>query len=178
MNIELSEFMDIVFPQHKNIVYIIYFIDKDSNEEILFYVGESSRGIGRFGDYLTAQFTASTDFKVGEAIRYIKEQGFEVGIKYKESSNRKKEEQIYLKRFRRKYRLLNDLEGYNYKKANKQDERKKVHEYVNIMIQEKGQSIQEKMQKAEHQQKYVSQKRILYQLPLRKFVNSLGRTVR
>ena len=75
MDVNLKDFIDVMFPQYKKIVYILYFKDKNTNIEIPFYIGESSRGIGRFYDYLMAQFAASTDFKVGEAIRHFQGQG-------------------------------------------------------------------------------------------------------
>ena len=44
---------------------------------------QSSRHVGRFGDYVAAKFTASTDFKVGEAVRQLRDHGCKVFIRYK-----------------------------------------------------------------------------------------------
>ncbi len=126
------------FPQPKKIVYILYFKEKNANEAIPFYIGESSRGIGRFCDYISAQFGAPTDFKVGEAVRYLRELGFTVGIKYKESSDRKKEEKAFIDRLKKNHRLINELKGFNYKSAMKQDERARIRDFVETLVLEKG----------------------------------------
>jgi len=136
--VDFSDFTDMVFLEDKQIVYILYFEPEDSDDKIPFYVGESSRGIGRFGDYVSAQFTASTDFKVGEAIRYLRSLGLVVGIKYKESHCRKIEEKEFIAALRKETQLLNDLKGYDYKLANEDDERAKVHKFIMELVQEKG----------------------------------------
>ncbi|GEM_PF-860268 len=138
MDLISSEFTDIEFPQHKEIVYILYFMENDSVQEVPFYVGESSRGVGRFGDYISAKFSAPTDFKVGEAIRYMRNRGFNVRIKYKESDDRKSEERKIINDLQRNSRLLNELEGFNYTVSNESDERTKIHNFIDILLLEKG----------------------------------------
>jgi len=127
-----SDFLDIEFPLNPGIVYIIYLV-KDANE-IPIYVGESSRNIGRFGDYVSAKFSASTDFKVGEAIKYIQTFGYNVRIKYKETLDRKIKEREILNNLRGRFHLLNDLPGFDYSIANELDEKLKIHEFVNKKI--------------------------------------------
>lgn len=133
-----SDFTDIEFPKHKEIVYILYFRENNSSKEIPLYVGESSRGIGRFGDYISANFSAPTDFKVGESIRYLRSLGFDVRIRFKESSSRKNEEKTVINELQKKSRLLNELEGFNYSGANKNDERARIRDFVNLLVKEKG----------------------------------------
>ncbi|MFC1826223.1 hypothetical protein ACFLYZ_02385 [Thermodesulfobacteriota bacterium] len=129
-----SDFHDIEFPRNPNIVYIIYIV-KDG-DEIPIYVGESSRNIGRFGDYVSAKFSASTDFKIGEAIKYIRTFDYSVRIKYKETldRDRKNKEREILSNFSGRYHLLNDLSGYDYLNADELDERLKIHEFVRKKI--------------------------------------------
>ena len=138
MDFTFSDFTDIEFPQHKEIVYLLYFREKDGGNDIPLYVGESSRGVGRFGDYISAKFTAPTDFKVGEAIRYLRSLGLDVRIKYKESSNRKMEERTIINQLRRKSRLLNELEGFQYTGSNENDERARIQKFMKILVQERG----------------------------------------
>lgn len=126
------DFHDIEFPLDPDIVYIIYLV-KDENE-IPIYVGESSRNIGRFGDYVSAKFSASTDFKVGEAVKYIQTLGYNVRIKYKETLDRKNKEREILNNLRERYHLLNDLSGFDYSIANQLDERSKIHEFVSKKV--------------------------------------------
>ena len=68
---DFNEFF--VFPRHRDIVYVICLRRKEAKDFIPFYVGESSRSVGRFGDYIASKFTASTDFQVGQAIQYLHE---------------------------------------------------------------------------------------------------------
>ena len=42
MDFNFSDFVDIEFPKHKEIVYVLYFTDNDSGYEVPLYVGESS----------------------------------------------------------------------------------------------------------------------------------------
>jgi len=137
MGFDFSDFAEMEFPQHKEIVYVLCFSD-ESGREIPLYVGESLRGIGRFGDYISAKFSAPTDFKVGEAVRYLRSRGFKVHIKYKESEDRKAEERKIISILRRKSRLLNELEGFSYTASNEQAERARLHSFLEIVMQERG----------------------------------------
>ena len=127
-----SDFHDIEFPRNSDIVYIIYIV-KDS-EEIPIYAGESCRHMGRLGDYISANFSTPTDFKVGEAIKYIRTFGYNVRIKYKETLDRKNKEREISSYLRERYSLLNDLPGYDYLTAIESDERLKVQEFVREKI--------------------------------------------
>lgn len=138
MDFSFSDFVEIEFPQHKEIVYVLFFANDGNDYEAPFYVGESSRGIGRFGDYISANFSASTDFKVGEAIRYLRERGFKVRIKYKEYEDRKAEERKIINILQKKTRLLNELEGYNYTISNEAAERARLHSFLERLTQERG----------------------------------------
>lgn len=127
-------FNDIEFPLYRDIVYAIYFREHD--KDTYFYVGESSRHIGRIGDYLSAKFSAPTDFKVGETIKYLLSIGYEVGVKYKESQSRKVDEKSVLDELRKNNKMLNDLPGYDYKTADERQERLKIHEFIRGLVRE------------------------------------------
>lgn len=127
-----DDFNDIEFPRSGDIIYVIYFRANDKNR--YFYIGQSSRNIGRLGDYLSAKFSASTDFKVGEAIKYLFSIGYKVGVKYKESKNREVDEKSLLDELRKKYKMLNDLPGYDYQTADETIERLKIHDFVRSLL--------------------------------------------
>lgn len=133
-------FKDIEFPRYRDIIYAIYF--RENDKDTYFYVGESSRHIGRLGDYLSAKFSAPTDFKVGEAIKYLLCIGYEVGVKYKESQNRKVDEKSVLDELSKNSKMLNDLPGYDYKTADERQERLKIHDFIRSLFREefKGQN--------------------------------------
>lgn len=125
---KFKDFASLEFPSNINAVYIIHFA-KD-NEEVPFYVGETSRFLGRISDYIAANFKAPTDFKVGEAIKYFQEKGYGVVIKYKPSEDRKEDEKEIIKLFQDSgTRLLNELIGFDYKKANEAEERERIRKF-------------------------------------------------
>lgn len=136
---EFENFETINFPQDPNIIYIIG-IDY-GKEFIPFYIGETSRNVGRFGDYISAKFSASTDFKVGEAIKYFIKNGYKIKIKFKKSKDRKKEEKELLSKLGKKFILLNDLKGYDYRYADKIKEAKKIYKFVKDLLKNLNQKI-------------------------------------
>jgi len=134
MVVDFSAFKEIEFPLHRDIVYVLHYVRDDV--PLPFYVGESSRHVGRLGDYVSANFTAATDFKVGEAARHLRGLGLRVVVKFQESDNRKADEQSILQELRLKYRLLNDIHGYNYEKANEADERKRIRQFIDEILED------------------------------------------
>ncbi|MDD2753459.1 MAG: hypothetical protein PHT44_02535 [Candidatus Portnoybacteria bacterium] len=121
------------FPNDISAVYIIY--SAKDNRKIPIYVGESSSLWGRIGDYCRASFKSSTDFKVGEAIKYLRErrQNIIVDIRHKDihtKKERKEKEGATIKEIGR--HLLNELKGYNYKNAHIEEQRKRVKEFCDL----------------------------------------------
>ncbi len=130
---QFKDFKTLNFPESISAVYLIFFIKND--KKIPFYVGETGRFQGRVGDYVSAHFKASTDFRVGETIRYLQEKGCKVIIKYKSSQDRKREQDEIIKYFQSLgHRLLNDLSGYNYKTANEDEEREKIKRFCDDIL--------------------------------------------
>ena len=130
-----SEFSEIPFPEDGNIVYVLFFKREGSSDYVPFYVGESGRHVGRFGDYVSAKFSASTDFKVGEAVRQLRDHGCKVIIRYKFTSNRRAEEQSIIQKLTANgLQLLNSMGGYKYLNANEHDERIRVKEFTTDIL--------------------------------------------
>jgi hypothetical protein len=134
MLVDLNTFQSLDFPKHRDIVYVLCYKRNNDDKICPFYIGESSRHVGRLGDYLSANFSASTDFKVGEAIRYLHQLGCHVEVKFKESSDRKSEEKSLLQEVKKTYKLLNDLDGYNYKIANSDEEKSRIHVFIDEIL--------------------------------------------
>jgi hypothetical protein len=131
----LSTFSEMVFPSQRNIVYVLCCSGHNESPLVPFYVGQSSRHVGRFGDYISANFSASTDFKVGEAVRYLLSVGLQVTIKYQETENRKTDERILIETLKGDgYVLLNDLRNYDYLTADECIERERIHCYVQQIV--------------------------------------------
>jgi hypothetical protein len=120
------------FPGDPNIVYVIWAEKNNVSRPI--YVGESTRNIGRMGDYVSSRFSATTDFKVGCTIKYLKQKGFDITFKYKNSSDRNKEEKELIKSYKNRYILLNDLPGYNPKLANIEEEKARIEEFIDAKL--------------------------------------------
>jgi hypothetical protein len=135
MNSPLSAFVELPFPDKCDIVYVLCFVSPGQVDRVPFYVGETSRHMGRIGDYITANFSAQTDFKVGEAVKCLRQLGCLVVIRYKESTNRKRDQDSLIASLRRQgFRLLNDLEGYNYITASEEDERRRIQGFVKTLV--------------------------------------------
>lgn len=131
MAFDPQKFSSLPFPEYCELVYVLCY--RRTNAEPLrpFYIGETGRGLGRFGDYQAANFTAATDFKVGKAIQRLRNLGCEVTICYRASVERNVEEQALIASAREdNYPLLNDLPGYNHRTANQADELEKIHGFI------------------------------------------------
>ena len=136
---KLGDFEHVIdFPQRGNLVYVHFYVRDGMNDGKPFYVGETGSFIGRMSDYLRATFAAATDFKVGEAIRYLAQNNIRVKVGYQECPDRKSaraKESEFIARLRKEgVPLLNDLDGYNYLTANEDDERSKVHQFCDDHI--------------------------------------------
>jgi hypothetical protein len=139
-------FEDIEFPRSGDIVYALYFRWRD--EKITFYIGQSSRHLGRLGDYISAKFSCCPDFKVGEAIKYLRSRNLDVRFRYRQSADPKEEEKRLLQEEKRRlkecgkeYRLLNEHPGYDYrtcdieeKKRKVEEEKLKVHDFMRELV--------------------------------------------
>jgi len=132
---DFREFSEMPFPEDGSIVYVLCFKRAGSSDYVPFYVGESSRHVGRFGDYVAAKFTASTDFKVGEAVRQLRNHGCSVSIRYKCIGDRREEEKSIIQKLEANgLKLLNSMVGYSYLKANEPDERIRVKEFTTEVL--------------------------------------------
>ncbi len=130
-----SEFKEMPFPDDANIVYVLCFKFGQSGEPVPFYVGQTSINVGRLGDYVSAKFTAATDFKVGKAVKLFRERGWEVIVRYRPSSarldERLQEEKDLKQRLEDEgYDLLNNLPGYPYRTAIEEQELGRVAAWV------------------------------------------------
>ena len=123
MNFE--DFNSITFPKDEEIVYVLCFKRKDASEEIPFYIGESGRGTRRLADYITAQFAAPTDFKVGVVVAALQAAGAEVLVKYKRVADRKSEEALLIREAAKHYPLLNHELSFNYRTDDRAVQRKR-----------------------------------------------------
>ena len=135
MTIDFDAFDEWEFPKHFDIVYVFHYVRSESTDLRPFYVGESSRHVGRFGDYMSANFSASTDFKVGEAVKYLHQRGLRVVVKFRKSLDRKADEKHLLQNLRGTFRLLNDLKGYRYGSADTNTERLKIHQFIDQILE-------------------------------------------
>jgi hypothetical protein len=111
-------------------VYVWFY----GSEDIPFYVGQTKRVWGRLDDYYWAMFSTSTDFRVGEAIRYLSARGHRIVVRYRSSAEPCKEEATIIEALRKKHRLLNDLSGFDYQKADEPEERLRVQEFFNSQL--------------------------------------------
>lgn len=87
------------------------------------------------GDYCLAQFQASTDFRVGEAVRHLREtKRYQIVLRYRKIPEPAKDEYQLIRRLQLSgFRLLNDLLGYDCRTAQETDERVAVQEFCDVL---------------------------------------------
>ncbi len=113
-------------------VYVLFVVSQ--SQEVPFYVGRTKRLWGRLDDYYWAMFSASTDFRVGEAVRYLNTKGCRVILKYKPSADPKTEELGIIKDLSKSSPLLNSVPGFDWKKANESEERERIQDFINGVL--------------------------------------------
>ncbi len=133
--IDFTDYASLPFPKDGCVVYVFCFKSEGSTAYTPFYVGESSRGVGRIGDYISAKFSASTDFKVGRTSQHLLELGCDVTVFYKAASDRKTEEKRLAKQLRISgVALLNDIPGYDYAVADEEEELARIIEFAKRLV--------------------------------------------
>jgi hypothetical protein len=102
--------------------------------EIPFYVGQTNRFSGRMHDYDLANFKASTDFCVGEAVKYLKgTKNYRVVVRHRPSPDPPKEEKAIIRRLLASgVWLLNCLPRYDYRADSQAEEREVVHRFCDM----------------------------------------------
>jgi hypothetical protein len=123
-------------------VYVIAWSLRDG-PSIPLYVGETDRlwgGFGRMSDYCTAQFHAPTDFHVGEAVRYLRDnKTCRIMLLFKKASDDRKDRRKYEHRLTRELqasgvRLMNGLARHNYKSDEVKAERQFIQQLCDSLI--------------------------------------------
>ncbi len=115
-------------------VYVILWIAHEV--QVPLYVGQTRRLSERMKDYCKAHFMAVADFRVGEAIRYLRDvKKYRIVLKYKRSDGPTREESTII----RKLHLcgvfpMNDLVGYNYQTAKRAEERRIVRKFCDALV--------------------------------------------
>lgn len=120
-------------PDTRQFVYVICYED-ERGIEIPFYVGQTTRIWGRLDDYFWATFSASTDFRVGEAIRYLREKSYRVFVRYRAVADARAEELALIRHFGSMHGLLNDSRAYSYRVAIEDEVRAEVRRQVDEMV--------------------------------------------
>jgi len=115
-------------------VYILCW--KANGRDVPFYVGQMNRLRERMGDYQSGQFVACTDFRVGEAIRYLRDQrSVRIVIRHKESRDPVMDEYTLIRDLQLSgLRLLNSLPSYDYLKADHDEERRTVQRFCEMLL--------------------------------------------
>ncbi len=122
----------------KGFVYVLYWMSGEI--EVPFYVGETDRLPGRVNDYYVGSFSAPTDFRVCECIRYFKDdKNCRVILRYKISSDRKAEREREEADIKEALHLsgallLNHFRSHNYRVDKDVDERKRLHVFCEASL--------------------------------------------
>lgn len=135
-----DEFETLEFPIKADTIYLIGIEFRD--HFVPFYVGQTSRFIGRISDYMSAGYYAATDFRVGQAIHCFALSGHKVLFKYKPTNDPDAEEQKWITTIindrRISPRILNwpDSHSYDPKRSDPEKEMKTIESFVNEFLWE------------------------------------------
>lgn len=115
-------------------VYIFCWVKAEA--EIPFYVGQTNRLLGRMNDYRLANFTACTDFCVGEAIKYLRSKDYQIRVRYNPSSDPPRQEKTIIRRLLVcGVWLVNSLPRYEYRTGSENDERLLVQRFCDMFTE-------------------------------------------
>jgi hypothetical protein len=126
------------FPHGTGVVYVFY-ATKDG-KEIPFYVGQTGSFVCRMADYSRAHFDPPTDFNVGEAVKYLRDQkSYQIKVKFGRSSDLeaerlKDEDKIKQGFLSENWLLLNNKIGYDPKVQDKDIQQKRVQDLCDDII--------------------------------------------
>lgn len=116
--------------------YVYVFCWIRDGVESQFYVGQTKRLAGRMNDYRLAQFAACTDFRVGEAVRYLRDsKKCRIVVRYRTSAAMRKDEYGLIRELQLSgVRLMNEFSSYDYRTANETEERAAVQRFCDVII--------------------------------------------
>ena len=116
--------------------YVYVFILYSGSRQLPFYVGQTKRFAARMGDYVSAQFAASTDFRVGEAIRFFsQERQCGIKVRFKQSDHGLQDEYHIIRELQLSgFHLLNSLRAYDYRQASKEAEQDIVQRFCRMIL--------------------------------------------
>lgn len=122
-------------------VYVFCYLA--NGEEIPFYVGQTNRLPGRMRDYRLANFSACTDFCVGEAVRYLtSEKKYRVTLRYKQSDDPPKDEKLMIRLLMISgIWLVNCLPRYDYRTDDEAQERQLIHRFCDMFTNTQQESV-------------------------------------
>jgi len=133
MTFDDFESMEVVHRSEQGFVYVLCW--KQDDKEVPFYVGQTQAIWGRMNDYHWGQFQASTDFRIGQAIRYLSERNLRVVSRYKQVDGtrpdwRRREAQMIKELETEGWLLLNSMASYRYLESNEDLERSRVEGFM------------------------------------------------
>jgi hypothetical protein len=118
----------------RGFVYIFCWVN--GNTEIPFYVGQTNRLLGRMNDYRLANFTACTDFCVGEAIKYLRSKNYQIKVRYNPSPDPPRQEKTIIRRLLvAGVWLVNALPRYEYQTGSESDERLLIQRFCDMFVE-------------------------------------------
>jgi len=135
----------------KGFVYVLYWMSREI--EVPFYIGETDGLSARMNNYCVGSFSAPTDFRVCECIRYFKDnKNCRVIVRYKTSSDRKAERLREEADIREALHLsgallLNHFRSHNYRVDRDVDERKRLHMFCEASIRLQDLRVPAKVQR-------------------------------
>lgn len=119
---DIASMTALPFPRRGDVVYLIG-VDLTERGFVPWHVG-------RFGDYVSGQFSACTDFRVHVVAQHLESRGHRVVIRYREVGDRLGAERELLATCRTQGSILNDEPAYDLRTADESDERTRATEWA------------------------------------------------
>jgi hypothetical protein len=117
--------------------FVYVFLLSRDGVTLPFYVGQTSNIVRRVGDYSYPSFSAPTDFKVGEAIKYLTSKQCEIEIRIKESTTALEDERALIRNLQLSgFHLLNHLAGFAYLESCPDDEREFIERFCDMLVRQ------------------------------------------
>jgi hypothetical protein len=117
--------------------HVYVFVVEMGNLFFPLYVGQTNRLFGRFGDYQYASFQAPTDFRVGEACKFLRSQGATVHLFFRDFTLPLHDERLLMRELvLAGFPLLNSLRAFDRLVANTADELQVLRRFCEMAVRQ------------------------------------------
>jgi hypothetical protein len=124
-------------PSNGGYIYAVFWAVPNC-PEVPLYVGQTQELQNRMWDYCKAHFKACTDFRVGEAVKYLRGKGCRVTVRYNACDHPRSEERRIIRELQVSGpRLINGLVAYDYATCSEEEERRFIQRFCDLILRQR-----------------------------------------